>query len=231
MMKVVIMKKNIIKARQESVIKSIKKQIKHRMAKKYNWKRIVYKRLEHIYKKISRLIFWGIKEHSYSNPMIRNFTEFGLDDMGKDVAIGLKLYVDLLLKRGVKLHTVIVLGSRAKKKAKPDSDIDVMIIASNLPGKSFPEPTIFPQKILNLKRWFLLNDSPLFMGIQPSACCSREEFLSWLKSFRITALDAIYYGRVVYDDGFWNKVLNEFEKIEKKYRLKETNIRKLLLVL
>ena len=65
----------------------------------------------------------------------------------------------------------------------------------------------------------MLNDAPLFMGIQPSACCSREEFLLWLKGLRISALDALYYGKVVYDDGFWNKALHEFKKIKKKYGL------------
>ena len=220
-----------VKTRQNLIIQYIKEQVKHRIVKKYNWKRVVYKNLEHIYKKISRFIFWRMKEPSYDNPISYQQMEFGSDDLGRDITLGLKLYVDLLLKRNVKLHTVIVLGSRVKNRARPDSDTDVMIIASDLPGRSFPEPTTFPQKILNLKRWLLLSDAPLFMGIQPSACCSREEFLSWLRSLRITALDAIYYGRIIYDDGFWSKALHEFKKIEKKYRLSETNISELLSVL
>jgi hypothetical protein len=118
-----------------------------------------------------------------------------------------------------------------KGRGKPRSDIDVTVIASNLPGRSSPEFPNIPQKILNIRRWLLLNDAPIFMGIQPSLCCSKKEFLQWLSEFRLIVLDAICYGKIIYDDGFWKEVLAEFGEIEDKYGINRMEIKKLLISL
>jgi predicted nucleotidyltransferase len=157
--------------------------------------------------------------------------DLGTDVAGRSVAAGVCEYAHLLLKRGVKLNSLIVLGSRAKNRAKQESDVDVMIIASNLKGRNVPGLTNIPQKILGIRRWFLLSDAPISMGIQPSGECSKEEFLRWLKEFRILALDAVCYGKVIYDDGFWDTVLVAFDEIKEKYRLAETTLKEMLFVL
>jgi len=215
---------------QASIMKNIREQVRHRMAQKYNWKRIPHSILEKLQRKLCQIIFLRSRVHFARNSTNQRI-DLGIDDLGRDVASGLKEYANLLLSRGVKLHTLLVLGSRVKGHAKSESDVDVMIIASKLPGKSAAELTNIPQKILNIRRWLLLADAPLFMGIQPSGCCSKEEFLRWLREFKISALDAIYYGKVVYDDGFWKYGLNVFKEIKEQCGLKETEIKRVLLVL
>jgi predicted nucleotidyltransferase len=216
---------------QSLILKSVQKEVERRISLKYNWKRTASSALTRLEKLIFHFIFKP--KRFFREVHVSQFNEYdlGTDELGRNITYCLKQYVTLLMKRGLKIHTLIVLGSRAKGRGKPDSDVDVMIIASNLPGVKIPEFTNFPQKIMNLKQRLLLLDFPLCIGVQPSACCSREEFLMWLKGFRVVALDAIYYGKVIYDDGFWEKALQLFKKLEKEYRLNETNIKDMLLML
>ena len=215
---------------QASIMENIQEQVTRRMPKKYNWKRVPSSVLNKLQMKLCRIIFLSSRARVATNSAEQRI-DLGIDCLGRDVALGLKEYVNLLLGRGIKLHTLLVLGSRVKGRAKPESDVDVMIIASKLPGKSLPEITNLPQKILNMRRWLLFRDAPLFMGIQPSGCCSKEEFLQWLKNFKILALDAICYGKVIYDDGFWKHALSTFKKVKEKYGLNETELKRILLIL
>jgi predicted nucleotidyltransferase len=216
---------------QTLILKSIKEEIEKRISLKYNWKRTVSSALTRLEKSIFCLVFRP--ERFFKKTCVTKVEELdlGVDKLGRNITFCLKQYVTLLRSRGLKIHTLIVLGSRAKGRGKPDSDVDVMIIASNLPGVKTPEFINFPQKIMNIKQRLLLSDFPLCIGVQPSACCSREEFLNWLKDFKAVALDAIYYGKVIYDDGFWEKALQLFKKLEKEYRLNGTKIKEMLLVL
>ncbi len=150
-----------------SIMSEIREQVKHRLSQKYSWKRVPYTSIGKLPNRIGKAL---TKKHP-TKPRLIDQANFGFDQRGRDVASGLKEYVKILLKRNVKLHTVIVLGSRAKGRAKPESDIDVTVIASNLPGKSSPEFPSIPHKILNFRRSLMLNDAPLCMGIQPSLCC------------------------------------------------------------
>jgi hypothetical protein len=186
--------------------------------------------MEKLEKRVNRMLYPARAMPSAKRDLNIHF-DLGTDELGRDVASGLGEYVLLLLRRNVQLRTLIVLGSRAKGRSKPESDIDVIVIASNLPGRSSAELSNIPQKILNIRRRFLLSDAPIFMGIQPSGCGSEEEFLTWLRDFKLSALDAVYYGKVIYDGGFWEQVLVEFRKIESKYRLNETNLKELLVPL
>ena len=213
-----------------SIMENIQEQVRHRTAQKYNWKRIPHGALEKLQRKFFRTVFLRSRFRVVRNSANQRI-DLGIDDLGRDIALGLKEYVNLLLSRGVKLHTLLVLGSRVKGRGKSESDVDVMIIASELPGRSMDELTNFPQKILGIRRWLLLMDAPLFMGIQPSGCCSKEEFLGWLKEFKIQALDAIYYGRIIYDDGFWKYVQSTFKEIEERYGLEKKELKRILLSL
>lgn len=211
-----------------SVMDDVQQQVQNRLSVKYNWKRVPYRSIDELQKRIARALFPRppVKRCSKNQEL-----DLGTDDAGRDVVSGLEEYQRLLLSRNVRLHTLIALGSRAKGRGKPESDIDVTIIASDLPGKSSPGFPNIPKKILNIRRWFLLNDIPIFMGIQPSGCCSKEEFLSWLGEFKLQALDAVYYGKVIYDDGFWQHVLATFREMEDKYQLNKTNLKELLIAL
>ncbi len=150
----------------------------------------------------------------------------GYDQFGRDVAHGVSKYIELLKSRGLHLDTVIVLGSRAKGFWKPSSDVDVTIIGSNIPRQ---REGFLANKILGLKSSRLLSDRPLCLGIEPSGCCSKQEFLRRMEKFDIQALDAIYYGIVFYDDGFWLETKRKFHEIEKMYGLNEAEIKEKLL--
>lgn len=192
---------------------------------KYCWKRIPHKIIMKIHKDVCNRFGKG------EIGLGEQTSELGVDESGRDVRNGVVYYVEILKKRGVKVHTVLVLGSRAKGRSKPDSDVDVLIVASDLPGRTIP---IFPslaQKILGIRRWFLLSDWPICMGIEPSGCCSKEEFLQRLEDFELEALDAMYYGKIVCDDGFWLEANKKFKEIEEKYEFDKKQLKRMLLPL
>lgn len=206
----------------------MRKEVGLRLSQKYNAKRTVSQMLNNAIRKIEKpfLLVSGLNRVGLSatGPSL----DLGKDENGRDVAYCLQYYVALLRKRKVKIHTLIVLGSRAKGRARPTSDVDVTIIASDLPGKSTSEFTNLPQKIMNIKRQMLLSDLPLLIGVQQSSCCSKVEFTQWLEEFRVIALDAVYYGKIIYDDGFWKKVKHTFAEMDNKYNLSDTEIPQLL---
>lgn len=208
----------------------MKKQVRRRIAQKYDWKRNPYRVLQRLQKKLLRLPSSRARSDTRRNSLSQH-SYLGIDDTGRDVASELMVYAEYLQNRKVKLHTLLVLGSRAKGRAKPESDVDVLIIASRLPGKSSAELTNFAQKIMDIKRSFLLTDTRISIGIQPSGCCSKEEFLQWLHEFKILAWDAICYGKEVYDDGFWQYALKASKEIEEKYGLEERELKHILWVL
>ena len=208
----------------EKILAHVDKQISTWMPEKYGWTRFPHRTYMRFYKILGHMLVGHKKWDSRSVNHV-----LGIDEFGRDVAEGMQRYVEILKRRGLKLNTVLVLGSRAKGRSKPSSDIDVTIIAENLPVvKKYPKPL---NRIIGLKRWFLLSDIPLFMDLEPSSCHNKAEFLEKLKSFDRTALDAVYYGSVQYDDGFWKEVKATYAKIEKKYSLDETDLKQKLFVL
>jgi len=208
---------------QEEVLLRVEKQIERKMAMKKGYRKKFKVILERVLRKVLFKIF------SYSNIEIERYhgnSSFGCDELGRDVEDGVRQYVELLKGRKLQFHTVIVLGSRAKGVWAPQSDVDVTIIASNLPkeGRNF-----LTKRLFDLRRRIILSDRPLYLGIEPSHCCSKAEFLELLEKFDIQALDAVLYGRVVYDDGFWRTVKMKYREMEKKYGLKQIPLKKMLL--
>lgn len=151
--------------------------------------------------------------------------DLGVDEFGRDILAGMNIYVEILKKRGIKVHTVIVQGSRSKGKYTQESDTDVTIIADNLP-KKVNIPVL--RRLFGLVQWFWLSDFPLFMDVEPSGCSSPQEFLKELENLDIHALDAMYYGKIVYDDGFWVKATEKFKQVEKENNLQSLPMKKLL---
>ena len=202
---------------QVAILERIEKQLQDRIQMKYQWKKNVKTTFLKGYKTICYLIYgrpnWN-RRREKQNP------DLGVDQFGRGVTEGILTYVELLTKRGFQVHTVVVLGSRVKGRWKPESDVDVTIIVSNVPRE---------KGFLGLKRWLLLSDRHICMGIEPSGCCSKREFLHLLENFDLMAMDALYYGKVIYDDGFWVKVEKKFREMESKYELQKLPIKKMLL--
>ena len=210
---------------QRECLSKIKAQVKRKISMKKGYRKKIKKNLEKFFRKILYKIF------STSNMRIKSYdgsSSFGYDELGRDIEDGLRLYIELLKSRKLQIHTVIVLGSRAKGTWNPQSDVDVTIIASNLPKE---RNYFLIGRLANLKRKLMLSDRPLYLGIEPSGCCSKTDFLRRLKQLDIQVLDAIVYGQVIYDDGFWPQVLDNFEKIKKIYQLSYDELRQILSLL
>lgn len=152
-------------------------------------------------------------------------SSMGHDELGRDVEDGVKKYVELLRSRGINIETVLALGSRVKGSWKPESDVDVTIIADNLPREG---KNMITKRIHDMKIRLLLSDRPIYMGIEPSGCCSRIQFLEGLEHFDIQELDAVLYGKVIYDVGFWRTAMDRYRSLEKKYSLDTLNLKTLL---
>lgn len=207
-------------------------QVQQRIIQKYGWKRPILFSVIQLEKRILKGVSVGCSRTSDLEIVDKTGSGcLGVDESGRSICVLVRKYATLLVERGVRLHTLIVLGSRAKNRSRPESDVDVMIIASELPGRSSPEFPNIPKRILNIRRSLLLSDMPLSAGIQPSACCSRQEFLGWLREFNVSALDALCYGKVLYDDGFWKSAIITFRELEMKYEINDNNLKGLLLPL
>jgi predicted nucleotidyltransferase len=206
----------------KSIIQQVEKKAEKKLAEKNSYKKRVKDALERTSRKVAYRIFGNsqIIVQKY-----RQNSHFGYDELGRDVEDGLQQYIGLLRTRKIRLHTVIVLGSRAKGPWKPTSDVDVTIIASNLPrsGTNF-----LTKRLFGLRRKLLLSDRPLYLGVQTSGCCSKDEFLERLAAFDIQVLDAIFYGQIIYDDGFWQTVKTRYWEMERKYQLNSLSLKRLL---
>jgi predicted nucleotidyltransferase len=188
----------------EEALEHIRDQVARKLREKGSWKKpargLVQSVLRSLSSRTSRTDYpQQLLESSWSG------LDLGKDNFGRDVAENVSVYANLLRYRGVRLHTMLVLGSRAKGRWKPDSDVDLVVIADDLPRKPY-------------ERWFTVRDAPI--NISADICaCTPDEFLQYLEQLRIMALDAVLYGRIVYDDGLWSGILAHFTELESKYRL------------
>jgi predicted nucleotidyltransferase len=207
---------------QIAIMKKIEKEVSKKLAEKKSSKKKLKNSVERLFRTLAHKVF--------SNPNFRikkyqGNSSFGCDVYGRDVEDGLRQYVQLLKSRKLQIHTVIVLGSRVKGSWTPKSDIDVIVIANNLPKGG---ANIFSKRLFSWKRKFILSDRPIYLGIEPSGCCSKTEFLERLERFDIQVLDAVFYGRVVYDKGFWQKVKKKYMDMERKYGLEQIPLKEML---
>jgi len=176
------------------------------------------------------LLRFFFKLYANSQVQIQKCNEnsvFGCDEVGRDIKDGLRHYVRLIRSRRLQVHTLIVLGSRVKATWNPQSDVDVTIIADNLPGEG---KNPISMRLFDFRRRILLSDRPLCLGIEPSGCCSRADFLVRLEQFDIQALDAILYGKLIYDDGFWQCAKRKYDNLRKRYGLDGIPLKEMLLL-
>lgn len=127
--------------------------------------------------------------------------DLGRDELGEDVLKLVYGYKVALEERGVRIRSLLVFGSRARGDYKPWSDIDVVVVAENLP---------------KVKRWEIL-----WVGEVEPRGYTPEEFLEALWRLDLTALDACDEGRVIYDDGFWQEARGLFERVKEFYGLRK----------
>jgi hypothetical protein len=209
---------------QSSIRSRIEKEISGRLREKRSSRKKLKSVLEPFYRRVRWAIINSVFPVRISVKRFQGRSIFGCDQFGRDVEDGLFQYVKLLKRRHLEIHTVIILGSRAKGSWKPESDIDVTVVADNLPEEG---TNIMNRRVFDSRR-HVLRDTPLCLGIEPTGCCSKKEFLERLKRFDLVALDAIFYGKIIYDDGFWAEVIEAFKELEQVYELSKINLKLLL---
>ena len=194
------------KLRRQDVLSYIQSQLENRILQKKVWnarKKNPINIFRRLYRRLGYMLV-GMKDfgHSFGRG---TRSGLGVDEFGRDVGDLLHVYVNLLARRGLSLHTLLVLGSRAKDRWSPNSDVDALLILKKPPEK------------WNKKA---LSGAPLFMGSMLYVeCYTKEEIKRMMNTFYLTFLDAFYWGKIVYDDGFWFSMTEEFRELEKKYRL------------
>jgi predicted nucleotidyltransferase len=186
------------------------KQLQNRLKARARWKKwkkgpiAIFKRL--LKRTLYRLI--GVRLPIIDAEISHNV---GKDEFGRNMGRYFRSYIDLLRRRGIKIHTLILLGSRAKNRWKPRSDLDIFVIASGLPKG-------LTRRMSKYTRAHALSDIPLFLGIEAYGF-TKEEFLVRLENLDLPTLDAICCGKVLFDDGFWLQVKRAYERIEDDYCL------------
>ncbi len=206
---------------------SMFREIDEQVQKKLAMKRGIKKRIKAFLERFGRWTCYRIP--SSSRVHVKHYngsSSLGADEFGRDIADGVSKYLELLRRRGLKINTFIVLGSRAKGSWKPTSDVDVTIIGDNLPAG---EKNSTIKRLLSIEGSWLRCPRSLCLGIEPSGCCSKQEFLRRIEQFDIQALDALCYGVVVYDDGFWHEAKRKLRQLETDYGFAEAELKKKLL--
>jgi len=183
------------------------------------------KRVKDTFNGVIREILYAIDASASKVPRYRMASRFGCDRHGRDVETGLDEYVKLLRTRDSKLHTVLVLGSRVKGAWIPRSDVDVTIVSDSLSSKSL---SAISQRLYDLKVQIQYSDRPLNLGIVASSYYSKSEFIRSIERFDFQALDALFYGKIIYDDGFWQVAMERYKELERKYGFDRDRLKKMV---
>jgi len=220
------MTREVRKGMQLLAMDYINRQLQSRLQARLRWQKMkngpivstaVLKRL--VNRQLYRLIGVRVSHHA-AVPHHNGGTDhnIGRDEFGRDMGANFPRYLQLLRRRGLRVHTVVLSGSRAKSRWNPASDLDIIVIASGLPGTHRMNPLI---------RRTVLSDFPLFLGVQ-SHGFGREEFLQRLVRLDLMALDALCWGRILFDDGFWLIAKTAYERIRDENGLETDKLRSML---
>lgn len=139
---------------------------------------------------------------------VRERVDFGIDEEGTNVTDQIKKYSEELMKSRIEVSSIILFGSRVRGDYKPWSDIDLVVVAKNLP-QSYKD------------RWSLLTTFPYSDGIEINAY-TPHEFLKAIENIDLTALDSLSEGTVIYDNGFLRSAKKVFQELETTYKLRKT---------
>jgi hypothetical protein len=135
---------------------------------------------------------------------------FGIDEEGKDITQDVYRFVDEVLRSGLGVRSVVVTGSRAGGDYRPWSDLDLVLVAEGLPPGH-------RQRSLLLRSLYL-GPSCGGMDVRPY---TPDEFLESIWDIDVAAWDSLYYGKVLYDDGFWRLAKREFKRLRAEWRLRK----------
>ena len=116
------------------------------------------------------------------------------------------------MKKPIKIRSVVVMGSRARGGWKPWSDVDVLVVAEDL-----------PKGLERLEVLRVLEEEVVESEVEVRAYTS-DEFKEALKGLSLTALDAVSEGVAIYDDGFWEEMERYFKEVKKAYRLRKDKV-------
>jgi predicted nucleotidyltransferase len=195
------------------VLSNIETQLNNRINKKRMWNAQKNSPFA-IARRIRKLLAYMISRHRNTHKSILlKRGRFGYDEFGRDIEAGLLVYLKMLFDRSLKIHSLLLLGSRAKERYSTRSDIDVLLITDN--------------KFELRKDKKKISDAPLFMGIEAEHY-TKKEIESMMKKLDLTFLDAVYWGIVIFDDGYWKKILENYSELEERLRLPRKLIKKKL---
>ena len=119
------------------------------------------------------------------------------------------LFDDMIfhINKKIRVHAVILFGSRAKGSARKTSDYDIIIIGD------------FRKRFLDRGKWVshLLPSLPIDVF-----CYTREEFENMFSSFHLTAIDGIGEGIVLFGQKFLKSYQERYDEFVqrgmKKYK-------------
>ena len=100
--------------------------------------------------------------------------------------------------------TGVLYGSMARGDNNLWSDIDFLVISDKLPQN--------PLKRLE----FLYSLTEMSIEVKGF---TRIEFLNMIEKRNPIALDSLYEGKLIVDDGFWEIAMIKFEEVKKRYEL------------
>jgi predicted nucleotidyltransferase len=203
---------------QHEILLSVQTQMKRKMGLKKGYRKKAKETFERLFRRCAHAV---LSSDIRIKPYDSN-SSLGCDELGRDVEDGVRKYVEILKSRGIEIETVIALGSRVKGSWKPQSDVDLTVIADNLPHEG---RNSLSKRLNDMKIRLLLSDRPIYIGIEPSGCCSACEFLERLKRFDVQTLDAVLYGKVIYDTGFWRTAIERYRTLEKMYHLENIDLK------
>jgi len=100
--------------------------------------------------------------------------------------------------------TGVLYGSMARGDNNLWSDIDFLVISDKLPRN--------PLKRLE----FLYSLTETSIEVKGY---TRNEFLKMIEKRNPIALDSLFEGKIIVDDGFWKIAMNKFEDVKNRYEL------------
>ena len=100
--------------------------------------------------------------------------------------------------------TGVLYGSMARGDNNLWSDIDFLVITDKLPQN--------PLRRIE----FLYSLTEASIEVKGF---TRNEFLNMIEKRNPIALDSLYEGKIIVDDGFWEIAMNKFEEVKKRYEL------------
>ncbi|MEM0440468.1 MAG: nucleotidyltransferase domain-containing protein [Candidatus Caldarchaeum sp.] len=124
--------------------------------------------------------------------------------MRKCALESVRRFLEELEAAGYSVKSVVLFGSYAKDSFTEASDIDVCVVCENLPRNVWGLPD--------------LTKLPRVRGVQPLAY-TPEDFLSALRKLSPVALDIVYDGIVLRDDGFMKQAKAVYEELRAKHGL------------